>query len=164
MTPSRSGASKPAESDASRIMVVDDDERTVEIFHDKLEHSGYEVLTAQSAEEALGQLNKFKPAIIITDLKMPGMSGLDLLARVREHMPDTEVIVVTGHEDMSTAVAAMKAGAFDYIVKPVDLKQVDALVARCLAEQELNRRVEADEETQERRPPAPTPWSGATRA
>ena len=141
MTPSRSGASKQAEPDASRIMVVDDDERTVEIFHDKLQHSGYEVLTAQSAEEALGHLNKFKPAIIITDLKMPGMSGLDLLARVREHMPETEVIVVTGHEDMSTAVAAMKAGAFDYIVKPVDLKDVDSLVGRCLREQALNRQV-----------------------
>src|SRR5688572_16838202 len=155
MTPSRSGASKPAESDASRIMVVDDDERTVEIFHDKLEHSGYEVLTAQSAEEALGQLNKFQPSVVITDLRMPGMSGLDLLARVREHMPGTEVIVVTGHEDMSTAVAAMKAGAFDYIVKPVDLKQVDSLVARCLGEQELNRRLEAEEQTQDRRAAKP---------
>ena len=140
MTPSRSGTPKK-ESDHPRLMVVDDDERAVEIFHDKLQHSGYDVKTAQSAEEALGQLNKFRPAIIITDLKMPGMSGLDLLARVREHMPETEVIVVTGHEDMSTAVAAMKAGAFDYIVNPVDLKEVDSLVARCLREQELNRRV-----------------------
>ena len=126
-------------------MVVDDDERAVEIFHDKLQHSGYQVQTALSGEEALGQLNRFKPDIIITDLKMPGMSGLDLLARVREHMPETEVIVVTGHEDMSTAVAAMKAGAFDYMVKPVDLKEVDSLVARCLREQELNRQVAATE-------------------
>src|SRR6185503_13844138 len=122
-----------------------DDERAVEIFHDKLEHSGYDVMTALDAEEALGQLKKFQPSIVITDLKMPGMSGLELLARVREHMPATEVIVVTGHEDMNTAVAAMKAGAFDYIVKPVDLKQVDSLVARCLREQELNRQVALEE-------------------
>ena len=148
MTPSRSGASSP-DSDRPRIMVVDDDERAVEIFHDKLQHSGYDVQTAESAEEALGQLSRFKPAIIITDLKMPGMSGLDLLARVREHMPETEVIVVTGHEDMSTAVAAMKAGAFDYIVKPVDLKEVDSLVARCLREQELNRQVAETEQDEE---------------
>src|SRR5690349_1842588 len=133
MTPSRASATKPSDSARPRIMVVDDDERAAEIFHDKLEHSGYEILTAGSAEEALGQLKKFEPSIVITDLRMPGMSGLDLLERVREHMPHTEVIVVTGHEDMSTAVAAMKAGAFDYIVKPVDLKQVDSLVARCLA-------------------------------
>jgi two-component system response regulator AtoC len=152
MTPSRTGPSKPETDVAtSRIMVVDDDERAVEIFHDKLQHSGYQVQTALSAEEALGHLNRFKPAIIITDLKMPGMSGLDLLARVREHMPETEVIVVTGHEDMSTAVAAMKAGAFDYIVKPVDLKEVDSLVARCLREQELNRQV-AESEAQGEEP------------
>lgn len=139
----RSSESEKPASDRPRIMVVDDDERAVEIFHDKLEHSGYEVLTAQNAEEALAQLKKFEPQIVITDLKMPGMSGLELLARVREHMPGTEVIVVTGHEDMNTAVAAMKAGAFDYIVKPVDLKQVDSLVARCIREQELNRRIDA---------------------
>ena len=145
-SPRSSAPEKPTTSDRPRIMVVDDDERAVEIFHDKLEHSGYEVLTALDAEEALGQLKKFQPAIVITDLKMPGMSGLELLTRVREHMPATEVIVVTGHEDMNTAVAAMKAGAFDYIVKPVDLKQVDSLVARCLREQDLNRQVLAQEE------------------
>ena len=152
MSPSRASSTKD-EAGRPRIMVVDDDERAAEIFHDKLEHSGYEVLTSGSAEEALGQLKKFQPAVVITDLRMPGMSGLDLLERVREHMPGTEVIVVTGHEDMNTAVAAMKAGAFDYIVKPVDLKQVDSLVARCLAEQDLNRRVEEQEEGQERRAP-----------
>ena len=151
MTASRVGPPKPTEPESARIMVVDDDEPTVEIFRDKLVHSGYEVQTASNAEEALGQLKKFQPAIIITDLKMPGMSGLDLLVRVREHMPHTEVIVVTGHEDMSTAVAAMKAGAFDYIVKPVDLKLVDSLVARCLREQELNRKVDEEEARADRR-------------
>ena len=153
MTSPRGGSTKKTEPERSRIMVVDDDERAAEIFHDKLEHSGYEVMTAGSAEEALGQLKRVQPSVVITDLRMPGMSGLDLLSRVREHMPGTEVIVVTGHEDMGTAVAAMKAGAFDYIVKPVDLKQVDSLVARCLGEQELNRRLEEEEATQERRPP-----------
>jgi DNA-binding NtrC family response regulator len=152
MSPPRGSAPKSSEPERPRIMVVDDDERAAEIFHDKLEHSGYDVQTFGSAEEALGQLKRIQPQIVITDLRMPGMSGLDLLARVREHMPGTEVIVVTGHEDMSTAVAAMKAGAFDYIVKPVDLKQVDSLVARCLGEQELNRRLEEEEEGQERRP------------
>ena len=147
MTPSRRIASKKADTDGRRLMVVDDDEHAVEILHDKLRHSGYEVLTASSAEEALSRLNRFEPAIIITDLRMPGMSGLDLLSRVREHMPGTDVIVVTGHEDMNSAVAAMKAGAFDYVVKPVDLRQVDSLVARCLREQELNRQI-ADAEDQ----------------
>src|SRR5262245_22926881 len=128
MTPSRGSAPKRSEPERPRIMGVDDDERGAGIFHDKLEHSGYQGQTAASAEEALGQRKKSEPAIVITDLRMPGMSGLDLLERVREHMPGTEVIVVTGHEDLNTAVSAMKAGAFDYIVKPVDLGHVDSLV------------------------------------
>ncbi len=123
----------------ARILIVDDDENTLDIFETKLEHSGYEVETAGSAEEALGKLKKVDPQVVITDLRMPGMSGLELLEKVKEHMEHVDVIVVTGHEDMNTAVSAMKAGAFDYIVKPVDLKQVDSLVGRCLREQELNR-------------------------
>ena len=127
---------------SARILVVDDDPHAREIFQEKLEHSGYEVTTAESAEDALGKVKKVDPAIIITDLRMPGMDGLALLEKVKSAM-DVEVIVVTGHEDMNSAVAAMKAGAFDYIVKPVDLKQVDSLVARCLREQELNREAAA---------------------
>ncbi|MBW3534958.1 MAG: sigma-54 dependent transcriptional regulator [Gemmatimonadetes bacterium] len=123
----------------ARILIVDDDENTLDVFETKLEHSGHDVDTATSAEEALGKLKKVDPAVVITDLRMPGMSGLELLEKVKEHMEHVDVIVVTGHEDMNTAVAAMKAGAFDYIVKPVDLKQVASLVERCLREQELNR-------------------------
>ncbi len=131
-----------------RVMVVDDDPHTREIFHDKLEHSGYDVLTAESAEEALGKVSSFDPEVIITDLRMPGMDGLELMEKVQQHMEEVEVIVVTGHEDMNSAVAAMKAGAFDYIVKPVDLGKVEDLVGRCIREQELNRTIKekTDEE------------------
>jgi DNA-binding NtrC family response regulator len=128
------------------ILVVDDDAYTRDIFEQKLEHSGYDVETAESAEEALGKVKKVDPQLIITDLRMPGMDGLQLLEKVKGSMPDVDVIVVTGHEDMSSAVTAMKAGAFDYIVKPVNLKDVDALVERCLREQELNRQVREAEE------------------
>jgi two-component system response regulator AtoC len=69
------------------------------------------------------------------------MTGLQLLEKVRANLPGVEVIVVTGHEDMGSAVSAMKAGAFDYLVKPVDLDRVESLVARCLREQALNREV-----------------------
>jgi two-component system, NtrC family, response regulator AtoC len=126
---------------SATILVVDDDPNTREIFEQKLMHSGYSVETAGSAEEALGKVKRVDPQVIITDLRMPGMDGLQLLEKVKSSMPDVEVIVVTGHEDMTSAVSAMKAGAFDYIVKPVNLKEVDALVERCLREQELNRQV-----------------------
>ena len=135
---------------SATILVVDDDAYTRDIFEQKLEHSGYSVETAESAEEALGKVKRLDPQLIITDLRMPGMDGLQLLEKVKGSMPNVDVIVVTGHEDMTSAVTAMKAGAFDYIVKPVNLKEVDALVERCLREQELNRQVrEAEQEAGE---------------
>jgi two-component system, NtrC family, response regulator AtoC len=130
---------------SATILVVDDDAYTRDIFEQKLEHSGYAVETAESAEEALGKVKRVDPQIIITDLRMPGMDGLQLLEKVKGTMPLVDVIVVTGHEDMSSAVSAMKAGAFDYIVKPVNLREVDALVERCLREQDLNRQVRETE-------------------
>ena len=140
---------------SARILVVDDDEHTRDILRQKLEHSGHEVQTAESAEDALGGVSAFDPQIVITDLRMPGMSGLELLEKVTSAMDEVDVIVITGHEDMSTAVAAMKAGAFDYVVKPMDLKKVEALVERCLHEQELNRKAaELDAGREEEEEPA----------
>lgn len=126
---------------SAKILVVDDDGDVRDIFYEKLSHHGYDVETAESAEDALGRLKKVDPDIILTDLRMPGMTGLELLKKVRATLPGVEVIVVTGHEDMGSAVSAMKAGAFDYLVKPVDLDQVESLVARCRREQELNREI-----------------------
>jgi two-component system response regulator AtoC len=142
---------------SATILVVDDDAYTRDIFEQKLEHSGYEVETAESAEEALGKVKKLDPQLIITDLRMPGMDGLQLLEKVKGSMPDVDVIVVTGHEDMTSAVTAMKAGAFDYIVKPVNLREVDALVERCLREQELNRQVREAEKAAKDQPEEPSP-------
>ncbi|MBT8403211.1 MAG: response regulator, partial [Gemmatimonadetes bacterium] len=127
-----------------RILVVDDEEGLREALAEKLRHSGHEVETAESAESALARVSRFEPQLIVTDLMMPGLSGLDLLERVRDGMPAVDVVVMTGHEDMSTAVDAMKAGAFDYLVKPVKLTHVDDLVRRCLREQALNRSAPAE--------------------
>jgi two-component system response regulator AtoC len=124
---------------ASRIFLVDDNADALGVLKDKLEHVGYEIGVAGSAEEALSRLHEFDPALIITDIRMPGMSGLQLLERVKSDMEGVDVIVATGHEDMSSAVAAMKAGAFDYIVKPVDLSHVESLVSKCLEAQRLSR-------------------------
>ena len=126
---------------ASRILLVDDNPDALSVLRDRLEYSGYVVGTAGSAEEALARVADFDPALIITDIRMPGMNGLQLLERVRSSMTDVDVIVATGHEDMSTAVAAMKAGAFDYITKPWEFEEVEALVTRCLKAQRMNRQV-----------------------
>jgi DNA-binding NtrC family response regulator len=127
---------------SQRILIVDDEEGIREAMAEKLRHVGYEVETAESAESALSRLARFEPAVIVTDLRMAGLTGLDLLEKVRETLPGIDVVVMTAHEDMQTAVEAMKAGAFDYLVKPVGLSKLADLVERCLQEQVLNRAAE----------------------
>ena len=123
----------------SRILLVDDDSDTRSVFREKLELSSYEVDEADCAEAALGMLKKFDPDLVITDVRMDGMTGLELLSRIKDSMEGVDVIVMTGHDAMSSAVEAMKSGAFDYLVKPVGLKELDRVVERCLSEQEQVR-------------------------
>jgi two-component system response regulator AtoC len=124
-----------------RILIVDDDSSIRETFVDYLSNSGYDVRAVGSGEEALGSWAQFEPSLVITDVRMPGMSGLDLLERVRALDEDADVLVITAFEDMETAVAAMKAGAYDYLVKPLDLDQVDLVVGRCFRDRSLRRRM-----------------------
>lgn len=129
----------------TRIMVVDDDVDGLEVLELRLSHAGYEVETAESAEKALARVAAFDPAMIVTDVRMSGMTGLELLDRVRSSMNAVEVVVMTAHDDMETAVTAMKSGAFDFLVKPVDPKAVQALADRCFRERELGAAAEAPE-------------------
>jgi DNA-binding NtrC family response regulator len=127
-----------------RILVVDDDPHMRVAFEFHLARSGYEVASAESAESALAQLHEFRPAIIITDIQMDGMSGLELLQRVGSLRPDVDVIVITAYEDMRSVIGAIRDGAYDYIVKPLDLDQLDLVLARCLRDRAARRRL-ADE-------------------
>jgi DNA-binding NtrC family response regulator len=124
-----------------RIMIVDDDASIRDTFEHHLTRSGYEVSTASSAEQALQTMADTDPALVITDVRMPGMDGLELLGHLRSRLPDTDVIVMTAHEDMSGAMEAMKTGARDYLVKPLDLDQLDLLIDRCFRDRKLRRRV-----------------------
>ncbi|MCK5447298.1 MAG: sigma-54-dependent Fis family transcriptional regulator [Gemmatimonadetes bacterium] len=124
-----------------RIMVVDDDASIRDTFEHHLTRSGYEVSTAASAEQALENLAEVDPALVITDVRMPGMDGLELLGHLESRLSDLDVIVITAHEDMRGAMEAMKAGAQDYLVKPLDLDQLDMLVERCFKNRRLRRRV-----------------------
>ncbi|MEQ1855082.1 MAG: sigma-54 dependent transcriptional regulator [Longimicrobiales bacterium] len=120
-----------------RILVVDDDVDGLDVLKTRLVHAGYEVETAESAEKALARVKAFAPGLIVTDVRMSGMTGLELLDRIRASMSDVEVVVMTAHDDMQTAVSAMKSGAFDFLVKPVDPKAVQRLAERCFKEREL---------------------------
>ena len=117
-----------------RIMIVDDDKDALEVYRTRLSHAGFDVEIAESAEQALSRVKKFDPGLIVTDVRMSGMSGLELLNKIREAMEGVYVVVMTGHDDMETAVTAMKSGAFDFLVKPVDPKVLEALAERCFRE------------------------------
>ena len=124
-------------SPSQRILVVDDDVDGLEVLRTRLVHAGYEVETAESAEKALSCVSAFAPGLVVTDVRMAGMTGLELLEKIRATMDHVEVVVMTAHDDMETAVTAMKAGAFDFLVKPVGPKTVQGLAERCFREQAL---------------------------
>jgi two-component system response regulator AtoC len=125
---------------SKRVLVVDDDDSIRESFEYHLERAGYQVSTVETAERALGIMADFEPGVVITDIRMPGMDGLELLRRIRSAAPEIDVLVITAHEDMLSASAAMREGAYDYLVKPVDLDRIEALVERCFRDRILRRR------------------------
>jgi len=115
-----------------RVLVVDDDESLRRVTQVQLEQAGYEVSVAADGASAIATLQKSGQDLVLTDLKMPGMSGLELLHRIRKEYPDTVVIMITAFGSVDTAVEAMKAGAYDYITKPVRSEELELVVARSL--------------------------------
>jgi len=116
----------------ANILVVDDEDSLRRVTQVKLQQAGYAVETAPSGERALEQLAHRHFELVLTDLRMPGMSGIDLLKRVREDYPETVVIVVTAFGTVETAVEAMKSGAYDYLTKPIDGGALLLVVGRAL--------------------------------
>ena len=124
----------------ARVLIVDDDASIRETLELHFRGAGHEVATASSAEEALARLATADPMLVITDVRMGGMDGIALLETIRARRPDVDVVVITAFEDMRTAIGAMKAGAYDYLVKPLDLDRIDFVVERCARDQRLRRR------------------------
>src|SRR6187551_2761847 len=115
-----------------RILIVEDDEGLRQVTRIQLERQGYETSAADSAEGAIPILEKSLQQLVITDLNLPGISGIELLRRIRLEHPATAVIVMTAYGTVQSAVEAMKAGAYDYITKPVHPYELKALVKRSL--------------------------------
>ncbi len=109
---------KPEETGGERILVVDDSPDTLELIERHLAEQGYRVRTATRADEALAVLASSPVDLVVTDIRMPGRSGYDLIDEVREHHPGIEIIVVTGYATIEGAVKAMQAGAWNYLAKP----------------------------------------------
>ncbi len=123
----------------SRVMVVDDDAETLALLREIIAKEGYEVETAEDAETALRRLGEWQPELVITDIHMPGMDGLALLAVVRKQEPDIPVVLLTAYGSLKTAVDAIKAGAFDYLSKPFVVEDIRLVVRRALEHTRLVR-------------------------
>jgi anti-anti-sigma factor len=119
-----------------KILVIDDERATLGMFKLFLGAYGFSVLTAENGAEGLALFEKERPSIVITDIKMPGMDGLEVLKRIKALDPATEVIVITGHGDIDLAVEALNFNAADFINKPIQKSALDSALKR--AQERLN--------------------------
>ncbi|MRR18286.1 MAG: sigma-54-dependent Fis family transcriptional regulator [Deltaproteobacteria bacterium] len=115
---------------AMRILIIDDDASFRRILEYNLQEEGYEVATASSGEEGLDAFEKHNHQLVITDMKMSGISGMDVLAAIKKKSPETLVIVITAFGTVDRAVEAMKLGAYDYITKPINRDELKLIVRK----------------------------------
>ncbi|NTV46065.1 MAG: response regulator [Chlorobiales bacterium] len=132
--------SKP-NSSVIRLMLVDDDDRIRESFSRSLSLIGYEVETAANGEEAIKKYNDFQPEIVLLDIRMPGMDGFAVLEKIRKRSPNAEVIFITGYGDMNLVIDAMRAGATDFVAKPLQMELLTSVLenARNRLEDQKNK-------------------------
>jgi len=116
----------------AKVVVVDDEPKMAEAIGSALERSGHQCLVFTNGKDALDEILARGPDVVVTDWRMEGFDGLELLRRIHEARPETPVILVTAYGDVPSAVAAMRAGAFDYVTKPFDNDELRALVERAL--------------------------------
>ncbi|HPS65360.1 MAG TPA: response regulator, partial [Ignavibacteria bacterium] len=121
----------------NKILVVDDEKIVRESLFNWFEDEGYDVDTAFDAEDALKKFDEGKYDLMLLDMKMPGMSGLDLLLKIKEIDQACIVILITAFASVSTAIQALKQGAYDYITKPVDPDELNHLVKNALNQKTL---------------------------
>src|SRR3989344_5887313 len=123
------------------ILIVDDDPTMLSLCEDILEEKGYETRKASGSEQALIELSHKHFHIVLSDIQMPGMDGMELLREIRKTRPDTEVILMTAHAGLPTAIEAVRNGAYDYLAKPFTQENLINSVRRCVEKSELNRKL-----------------------
>ena len=123
----------------TRILVVDDEEIVRESLSGWLEKDGYTVATAPDGPQAVARLNAERWSIMLVDMKMPGMDGLQVLEQARQIQPDTTVVIMTAYATVDTAVSAIKLGAYDYLVKPFDPEELSLMIEKIVSQQALLR-------------------------
>ncbi len=123
------------------ILLVDDEPYVLELLSATLEDGEYRILQAKNGKEALSQFEKEKPQVVLLDIRMPDMDGLEVLHQIKESNQTSSVIMMSAYGAMKTVLEAMKRGAYDYLTKPVDLERVEVLVKRALEAQKLAQEI-----------------------
>jgi len=119
------------------VLVVDDEESIRDSCRQILERAGYRVATAGEGNEALRSLQRTAPDLILLDLKMPGLDGVGFLRRIKDELPDLDVVVITGYSSVESAVECMRLGAYDYLPKPFDAESLRMVVGRAVEKRRL---------------------------
>ena len=112
------------------ILLVDDEEDIRDVLSVSLEDFGYEVYTAENGQEALEIYKEKNPSMVLTDIKMPLMDGIELLKEIKKRNPETEVVMITGHGDMELAIKSLKHEATDFITKPINVEALEISLKR----------------------------------
>jgi two-component system response regulator HydG len=123
----------------ARVLVVDDEETSRRALATLLRHDGYEVELAVDGDEGLRRFRELAPDVLVTDLRMPGLDGVTLIERAREHDPELIAILMTAFAERECAVRAMQAGAEDYLMKPLEVDELGVIVQRALERRRLRR-------------------------
>lgn len=123
----------------SRVLVVDDEQSMRNMLAIALQQEGYEVVTAEDGEAARREIEARSVDLIVSDIRMPGLDGIEVLRFARENAPETEVILITAHASTDSAVEALRLGAYDYVTKPFDIDELKLSVRRALEVKTLRR-------------------------
>ena len=148
---SRNSSSSAAEAQRPRVLIVEDDRQTRSLLATVLADSGYDTLDVESGEAALDALSTNTSDVILLDLHMPGMTGLETLARLRARQIAARAIVMTGDATMESAIQALRLGAFDYLTKPLNRRELLDTLARALTPAVPPRRIAPDGRARARR-------------
>ena len=130
------------ETPVKSVILLVDDQDTIRFFLEKtLKQEGYDAVTARTGAEAIARAREVVPDLVLLDLKLPDMDGLEVLRRIKEIFPEIGVVMITAFGDVETAVTAMKNGAYDFVSKPINLDQLLMVIRKGLESERLNREV-----------------------
>jgi DNA-binding NtrC family response regulator len=130
----------PPPHNSLRVLFVDDEKSLQEFMRSELPRLGHEVTVCPDGRSALKALEKSTFDVAILDLRMPGMTGIEVLEQLKQVTPDTEAVVMTGHASMETAIDAMRLGAFDYVTKPCKLAEIEAVLRKVADKRDLEHK------------------------